>query len=328
MNYICFDLEGPLSPEDNAYNLMRQFNMGGLLFEVISRYDDILTLEGRPNYEPGDTLALIVPFLIFHGVTQNHIIELANKATLTGGAKELIDYLNKNDWHVFCISTSYRQYATVIAQKLSININNLACTEFPIEMIASNFTKEDFIYIEKIENKIANQKYIHDEWIKSHLDNFYWQQLPETRFGNVLDLIKPVGGQRKVNALNIFAKNYNKTFSDFVVIGDSITDYKMLKVVNEQGGLSIAFNGNEYVLPHATIGLASENIIDLQPMLDMWRISGRENIKEWIYKNYSNNMDGNRNNFKYLNGEKDLVDYLNVHKRIRSMVREEAAKLG
>ena len=71
MNFICFDLEGPLSPQDNAYELMRLFPNGGKIFEVISRYDDLLTLEEREDYEPGDTLALIVPFLLLHNISED-----------------------------------------------------------------------------------------------------------------------------------------------------------------------------------------------------------------------------------------------------------------
>ncbi len=104
MNFVCFDLEGPLSPQDNAYELMKRFPNGDKVFEVISRYDDVLTLEERGNYEPEDTLALIVPFLVLHGVSENDIKTLAVKAGLTGGAKELILWLKENGWQVFCIS--------------------------------------------------------------------------------------------------------------------------------------------------------------------------------------------------------------------------------
>ena len=79
-NFICFDLEGPLSPQDNAYELMKLFPNGDRVFEVISRYDDLLTLEEREDYEPGDTLALIVPFLILHDISGDNIAELAGKA--------------------------------------------------------------------------------------------------------------------------------------------------------------------------------------------------------------------------------------------------------
>jgi energy-converting hydrogenase A subunit R len=70
MNLIFFDMEGPLSIQDNAYELMKLFPDGGQVFEVISRYDDLRALEGRDDYDPGDTLALIIPFLIHHGITE------------------------------------------------------------------------------------------------------------------------------------------------------------------------------------------------------------------------------------------------------------------
>ncbi len=108
-NHICFDLEGPLSPQDNAYDLMKLFPDGDRVFEVISRYDDLLTLEGREGYEPGDTLALIVPFLVLHGISEADITDLADRATLTGGAARLVTWLNDEGWQVFCITTTYKQ---------------------------------------------------------------------------------------------------------------------------------------------------------------------------------------------------------------------------
>jgi len=86
MNLICFDLEGPLAPQDNAYELMKLFPRGGKIFEVISRYDDLLTLEGRADYEPGDTLALITPFLAYHGIEEEQIADMGQKAGLTPGS--------------------------------------------------------------------------------------------------------------------------------------------------------------------------------------------------------------------------------------------------
>ena len=103
MNLICFDLEGPLSPQDNAYELMKLFPDGDKIFEVISRYDDLLTLEKRTDYEPGDTLALIVPFLILHNISEADIGSLSRKATLTGGADKLISSLEYSGWKIFCI---------------------------------------------------------------------------------------------------------------------------------------------------------------------------------------------------------------------------------
>ena len=84
MPMICFDLEGPLSPQDNAYDVLALAENGHKIFEVISRYDDILTLESREDYEPGDTLKLIVPFLIYRGISENEIREVRSEERRVG----------------------------------------------------------------------------------------------------------------------------------------------------------------------------------------------------------------------------------------------------
>jgi len=85
---------------------MKLFPDGDKIFEVISRYDDLLTLEEREDYEPGDTLALIVPFLVLHDVSEDNISILAANASLTGGASDLIYQLQVNGWRTFCINSA------------------------------------------------------------------------------------------------------------------------------------------------------------------------------------------------------------------------------
>ena len=102
----------------------------------------------------------------------------------------------------------------------------------------------------------------------------------------------------------------------------------MLQTVNGQNGLAIAFNGNEFVLPYATIGLASLNIFDLKPLLDIWQDQGRAGAMNWVLNYKSDSSDSNRNNFKWLDGKKDINEYLQIHRNMRKLVREDAAKLG
>ena len=118
---ICFDLEGPLSPQDNAYDVLALAENGHKIFEVISRYDDILTLESREDYEPGDTLKLIVPFLIYRGISENEIREVSSRAKIVSGVKEIIPALKEEGWNVYVISTSYQQHAYNICEQIGIS---------------------------------------------------------------------------------------------------------------------------------------------------------------------------------------------------------------
>ncbi len=328
MSVICFDLEGPLATQDNAYELMKLFPDGGKIFETISRYDDLLTLEARLDYEPGDTLALIAPFLVYHGIKEDDISALATKATLVSGAANLVARLGAGSWNVFCISTSYEQYARHIARRLNIFSQNIACTSFPLDKSSQMLCKEDFRYLETMEKEILTKGSMDDDWIKKRLDRFYWRELPKTNLGQLLEQVRPIGGQRKVEALGRFAKAQDKPLSDWVVVGDSITDFKMLQAVDQARGLAIAFNANEYALPYATMGLASTHLDDLWPILEAWKKGKRPLVEKLVKEKEKTGGGGDRGHFHWLVGIKDIAIPLKTHKRIRRAVREEAAKLG
>jgi len=296
---------------------------------VISRYDDLLALEGRKGYEPGDTLALIVPFLILHNISENDISSLASESSLTGGAEKLISWLQWNGWKVFCITTTYEQYATRITHKLGIYAHNVACTPLPWSKILQILCKEDLALLQQAENDILTmQPVTDDDRIKQSLDHFFWEKLPTTDLGEVISEVKPVGGQRKVDALQRFADKYNQPLSNWVVVGDSITDFRMLEAVDAAGGLAIAFNANEYALPYATMSLASQSISPLTEVLDIWRRGRRSKVERLVKAKEKSSGSEDKGYFHWLSGRKDIKEIIEIHKRIRRMVREEAGKLG
>jgi energy-converting hydrogenase A subunit R len=329
MNLICFDLEGPLAPQDNAYELMKLFPRGGKIFEVISRYDDLLTLERRPDYEPGDTLALITPFLAYHGIEEEQITAMGQKAELTPGATTLISKLKSRGWYIFCISTSYEQYALSVTQRLGILSDNVACTSFPLAQIRKLLSQSEVSLLKQTEYEIVNlNPFTDDTKIREYLDYFYGQKLPRTRWGRIIGQVKPVGGKRKVEALEKFSTRMGKPLSHWAVVGDSITDFKMLQAVNKTGGLAIAFNANEYALPYSTLGLASVSLYDLWIVLEFWEKGGRQDVEKVVKEKEVAGGARDRGWLHWLDGTKDITPALEIHKRTRRLVREEAAKLG
>jgi energy-converting hydrogenase A subunit R len=329
MKLIFFDLEGPLSPQDNAYELMKLAPQGDMIFEVISRYDDLLALEGKEGYEPGDTLALIAPFLVYHGISEGNIVTLAEKASLVAGAQELIGQLHTQGRQVFCISTSYEQYARRIAQRVGIALENVACTHFPLDLYHSTLSQEDFSAIERVERDIlALRPEEDDAKIKERLDHFFWLELTNTKLGAIIEEVRPVGGRRKVVALSRFAQRFGQSLGGVAVVGDSITDAKMLEAVDKSGGLAIAFNANQYALTYATIGLASTHLSDLGPVLAAWADGGRDAAEKEVRAKESTSGTGNRGYYHWLAGRRDLDEPLAIHRRMRRIVREEAGKLG
>ncbi|MEK7281254.1 MAG: hypothetical protein AAB037_02735, partial [Chloroflexota bacterium] len=151
MKLIAFDLEGPLSPNDHAYELMSLAPQGQRLFELLSRYDDQLTLEGRPNYEPGDTLRLILPFLLSHGRDDKDMERLAQQTSLTTGAGELISHLQDTGWRVLCITTSYEPYALSLTSRLGIPPTDVAPTPLSLDRLRPRLNHDDLDWLRQAE---------------------------------------------------------------------------------------------------------------------------------------------------------------------------------
>ncbi|RLI17784.1 hypothetical protein DRO54_11020, partial [Candidatus Bathyarchaeota archaeon] len=106
------DCEGPISKNDNAFELASHFiPEGEKFFALISKYDDVLaeTLK-RQGYKAGNTLKLILPFLKAYGVTDRKMREYsAGNILLVPGAKETLHFV-KETMPAYIVSTSYEPY--------------------------------------------------------------------------------------------------------------------------------------------------------------------------------------------------------------------------
>ncbi len=284
-NVICFDLEGPLSPQDNAYEVMGLIEEGHKIFEVLSRYDDILTLEGKQDYEPGDTLALIVPFLLYHGISEEDIEKVSDKAKMVAGVDYTVSKLKSLGWEIFIISTSYQQHAFNVGRKIGISKNRIYCTKFPLDKYRQEIRGIDFPLVRNVENDILEELYPNPDnnsTIKKRLDKFFYKDILKTKIGKFMNRVKVIGGQRKVDAVYRISERTGTSPDKIVAVGDSITDYKMLNEVKSKGGLSIVFNGNEYAVPYASVGMASTDMRFILIVLDAYMQGGKEKVMETV----------------------------------------------
>ena len=324
MNVICFDLEGPLSPQDNAYEVTSLIENGDVIFETLSRYDDFLALEGRENYEPGDTLALIVPFLLTHGIKEVDITEVSSHARIVSGAKDLIARLKTDGWDVHIISTSYEQHAYQVGAALGVDTDHISCTRLDLEGLQKRLTEDDIACILRIEEDILNID--DDETMFKRLNDFYFEELKETGFGDLFSEVRVVGGARKVAALERIAASHDLSPAELVAVGDSITDFAMLGRVRDARGVAIVFNGNEYAVPHANIALAGTDIGLVMEFAEA-HARGDDAVKlaRTLEQKY---RDDPRVDCLAGADAGKIEAVIDAHERFRKLVRGDAAKLG
>ncbi|MBI4300429.1 MAG: hypothetical protein HY677_04775 [Chloroflexi bacterium] len=348
--FVCFDLEGPLSPQDNAFQVMRAIPRGQDIFQVISRYDDILVLEPErrceptkadakarlDDYQPGDTLALIIPSLILHRISEEAIASVARECTLVSRADSFVRYLHERGVTTCCITTSYEQHAYSITDRAGVPRVNVACTGLPLDSFASKVGAADLEGVRRVEVQILSLASAtasgseREALLKERLDRFFWDELAGTPLGEITYGLRPIGGQRKVLALKAFSECHSIPLDSMLVIGDSITDRDMLRAVDEAGGVSVAFNANAYALSEATMSLASTHLNDLELVWESWAEGGRRGLEEKVNALEACGGSGQRAHFQWLAGRREgaMSRALPIHAKIRRLVREEAGNLG
>lgn len=338
-NDIFYDLEGPISSQDNAQTVCKKgVKDGGKVFPVVSRYDDLLTLANKEGYEPGDTLGLIIPFLVEAGVTENDVRIVSAEAGLVPGIPEFYAELRAKECMVWIISTSYEQHAFSVAARAGVPSERVYCTRFPLDQIREEIGKESLALVRQVREKTVEfyrddlDSGESDEKMLRLLNSFYWKELSKTKLGQAITKVKVMGGRRKVWALEeaIRAGGGSHLSEAFIVV-DSITDWRMAQVVEAAGGLALAWNANWYALPWCSCGIAAVDARGVQPLFQAWREGGRAAVREFVESAPGSKDPEKGPYYHWLTGkdEGSQREILAIHKRLRTTCRGlETAKLG
>lgn len=336
---IYYDLEGPVSSQDNAQAVCKRFVPdGGKVFSVISRYDDLLTLANKEGYEPGDTLGLIIPFLIEAGVTEADIRRVSAEAGLVVGIPEFFTELQEEGCLIWFISTSYEQHALSIAERAGVHPARVYYTKFPLDQLGEEIDEEGLALLRQVRERVVEfyhedlESGVSDEGILKLLNSFYWEKLPNTKFGQAIAKVKVMGGRRKVWALEeaIRASGGSHLSQAFVVV-DSITDFRMAQAVEAAGGIALAWNANWYALPWCSCGIATVDARGVKPLFQAWREGGRPAVREYAESSPEPADPETGPWYHWLAGrdEKFQREMLVIHRRLRTACRgAETAKLG
>ncbi len=290
---VVSDWEGPWVSADHGFDVAVSVVPRGVeLFPAIGNYVVYLAdVRGIKAFQPGETLSLVAPFLIASGADERILHEVAvQDARFIKGALEGIDTIQKQGSSFWVVSTSYHQYVWYTAPLAGIPIERTICTYFPIDDLKRHIRDVDKDMVKEMIDRIIETRKVELNRLKRNedmpevarkaatmLDEFFLDKLPNTSFGPTLETVRPIGGQRKLDALVEILRREDRSMREAVVIGDSITDRNMLRETRENKGLSISFNGNEHAVPNANVAVASEDCM-VTPLLV--QIFGRSNIGE------------------------------------------------
>ncbi len=290
MIQVNLDCEGPITQNDNAYELCEAYIPdGGDFFARISKYDDFLAdVEKRPGYKAGDTLKLVLPFLKAWGVTSEMMENFSTKTLrLLPGTETMLPAITGRH-HAFIISTSYRPYLDALCRATGFPAENIYCTDVNLDKY--EIPEGEIATLKKLTKEIVAQPILewdhelkgredlaatHLKTLKS-LDEIFWDIIPSMKSGEILNDVNPVGGREKAESV---LKSLDRTGLEIGRVfygGDSITDVQALELVEQGGGLALSFNGNSYSIRSANWACLSPDTMIIAALAEYFLKSGME----------------------------------------------------
>ncbi|MCX8103167.1 MAG: HAD hydrolase family protein [Candidatus Bipolaricaulota bacterium] len=278
------DLEGPLTLNDNAFEIAAHFLPDGArFFALISKYDDVLAdILKRPGYRAGGTLTLIVPFLLAFGLCDRDLTEFSRKRIKpVPSAPEALQRI-LSQMPAFIISTSYEPYVRAVCEMFRFPCENAYGTKISLD--AHELPQRERQELHALYSQILKKSGVWDQKselsgeLVAYLDEVFWEKIAQMGVGRVLREIQPVGGPEKARALRDVAQRTQISLAQTIYVGDSITDVEALESVRREGGLAVAFNGNSYALRAAELGCISSDALILAEIAEAFAQGGRERV--------------------------------------------------
>jgi len=115
-----------------------------------------------------------------------------------------------------------------------------------------------------------------DQAVIQRLDEIFWSEIPKMFVGKFLIDVVTVGGEQKAEAIRDAAKRLGAELADVMYVGDSITDVEAFKLIRDNCGLTVSFNGNSYAVKNAEVAVLSENNIVTAVIADLFCKFGKE----------------------------------------------------
>ena len=291
--FYVTDCEGPLSINDNAYEIADFFLPdGGKFFSILSNYDDILVEKQIPNYMAGSTLRLILPFFKAYALTERDLIEFSeDHIHMIDGAYTTIKYVQQL-MPSYIVSTSYNQYIEALCTKTGFNYDNTYSTLLKLDMYELNMDDQDKL-LDIYQNILFDSSF-------ENLNHIFNDVIAKMPINKLIESVKPVGGIGKRDAIEDIIKKNNYKPENLMYSGDSITDVEALEYANENDGIAISFNGNIHSISAANISIASDSNLILALIANIFKDNSKAGVYEFIYE-YNNdplgailsNMDDN-----------------------------------
>ncbi len=288
--------EGPLALNDNAFEVCRDFlaPQGDRFFRQVNRYGHYLTdIRNLADYQAGDILKLILPFLKAAGLTNAQLAEHCLKTLkLMPGAEAAYHFMHRRGYPMFQISAGYRQFAAAVGLKLGFDEAHIFCTELDLDRYRLSSAEAE--ELRRLQEEIAAAPEIElppgaasltdlavpVQEAVGRLDQIFFETIPSLKIGAIYQEVHTVGGPEKARAVSESLENSGFSLAEVIYVGDGSSDVPAFEAVRAGGGLTIAFNGDRRAVGAAEVVVFADTAWPIAMLAAVFELWGKEGVLE------------------------------------------------
>jgi predicted HAD superfamily phosphohydrolase len=289
-----------LTLNDHVFELCRDVIQpdGARFCTQVRRYVAYLAeVAKQPEYRPGDTARLILPFLKAHGLTNAQLNDYFRKnLMLMPGVEGAYRFLNAQGFPIFEVSAGYRHYAEAVGKKLKFNLKHIFGMELDLDRYPLATAAKDELLAWQREiagapDLAPSPEAASPEELSAPAQEaiqvchrVFGERIPALDIGAIFREVHSVEGPDKARAVAESLEQTGLALKDVIYVGDGRTDIPAFEAVQAGGGIGISFNGDLHAVKAAEVSVIADNAWPIALLASVFRLWGKEGVMELAAK--------------------------------------------
>lgn len=266
---------------------------GGHFYDIISRYDSLCAyVLSRDEGHSGSLLKMVAPFLKAFGASDLQIHNTSSESLeLMPEAGHTMRYA-LNIMPGFITTGLYEHDVMNICEALGIPMGNISFTGLSLD--SEDMNRQEGRILRDMASDITSLRLPRTEYplnvpmeldpldskVLKVLDKVVEDMKSLDASQSIMRSMSSIGSSEKAYTLLEIRRRTSVDLDGTAYVGSHASDYQAMELVNESGGLSISFNGDDFAVRGSNIAVLSNDCTVAGVLLQEFYNSGIEAVNE------------------------------------------------
>lgn len=266
---------------------------GGHFYDIISRYDSLCAyILSRDEGDSGSLLKMVAPFLKAFGASDLQIHNTSSESLeLMPEAGHTMRYA-LNIMPGFITTGLYEHDVMNICEALGIPMGNISFTGLSLD--SEDMNRQEGRILRDMASDITSLRLPRTEYplnvpmeldpldskVLKVLDKVVEDMKSLDASQSIMRSMSSIGSSEKAYTLLEIRRRTSVDLDGTAYVGSHTSDYQAMELVNESGGLSISFNGDDFAVRGSNIAVLSNDCTVAGVLLQEFYNSGIEAVNE------------------------------------------------